>query len=54
VQPDAAGTFSVALPMLERSRWIVLVEGDKRDWRLAGIWTWPLQRSIALHADEEL
>ncbi|MGK5044604.1 FixH family protein [Janthinobacterium sp. GB4P2] len=54
VQPDAAGNFSVALPMLERSRWQVLVENDKREWRLSGIWTWPLQRSIALHADAEL
>ena len=54
VQPDAAGNFSVALLMLERSRWQVLVENNARDWRLSGIWTWPLQRSIALHADEEL
>ena len=54
VQPDAAGNFSVALPMLERSRWQVLVENTTREWRLSGIWTWPAQRSIALHADEEL
>ena len=54
VQPDANGNFSIALPMLERSRWQVLVENDQREWRLSGIWTWPVQRSLALHADEEL
>ena len=35
VQPDEFGAFQVDLPMLERSRWVVLVEGEKRDWRLA-------------------
>ncbi|MFZ4878689.1 FixH family protein [Janthinobacterium sp. Mn2066] len=54
VQPDAQGNFSVALPMLERSRWQVLVENDKREWRLSGIWSWPVQRAITLRADEEL
>lgn len=51
VQPDAFGRFQINLPMLERSRWVVLVEGDKRDWRLAGAWSWPAQRSITLRAD---
>ena len=51
VQPDAFGRFHINLPMLERSRWVVLVEGDKRDWRLAGAWSWPAERSITLRAD---
>jgi hypothetical protein len=49
--PDAAGAFRVNLPMLERSRWTVLLEGEKRDWRLAGVWSWPAQREVALRAD---
>lgn len=51
VQPDAFGRFEINLPMLERSRWVVLVEGEQRDWRLAGAWSWPSQRSITLRAD---
>ncbi len=51
VQPDAQGRFSLPLPMLERSRWQVVVEGDKRDWRLEGHWSWPAQRSIEIKAD---
>jgi hypothetical protein len=51
LRPNASGAFSVELPMLERSRWIVLVESEKRDWRLAGTWTWPAQRDITLRAD---
>jgi uncharacterized protein len=51
VQPDADGGFTVALPMLERSRWLVQVENEKRDWRLDGTWNWPAEREIALHAD---
>jgi hypothetical protein len=49
--PDAEGNFSVALPMLERSRWVVLVEGGKREWRLAGAWVWPANRGITLLPD---
>lgn len=49
-RPDADGNFSVALPMLERSRWQVLVEGRNRDWRLEGSWQWPAQRAIAIRA----
>jgi hypothetical protein len=51
VQPDEFGMFQVNLPMLERSRWVVLVEGEKRDWRLAGTWSWPAQREVTLSAD---
>jgi hypothetical protein len=51
VVPAADGSFSARLPMLERSRWVVLVEGQKRDWRLAGAWVWPKQREVALLPD---
>jgi uncharacterized protein len=50
-RPDTAGNFSVALPMLERSRWQVLVEGKQRDWRLEGVWQWPVEREVAIRAD---
>ncbi|MFC0167539.1 FixH family protein [Pseudoduganella danionis] len=51
VQPDAKGAFELNLPMLEQSRWVVLVEGEQRDWRLAGSWSWPKQRAVSLQAD---
>ncbi|CAN7180278.1 FixH family protein [Duganella sp. LjRoot269] len=51
VQPDEFGMFQINLPMLERSRWVVLVEGEKRDWRLAGTWSWPGQREVTLSSD---
>ncbi|MYM41454.1 FixH family protein [Duganella qianjiadongensis] len=51
VQPDANGAFELNLPMLEQSRWVVLVEGEQRDWRLAGSWSWPKQRAVSLQAD---
>lgn len=49
--PDADGRFTAKLPLLERSRWVVLVEGQKRDWRLAGAWVWPAQRTVALQPE---
>lgn len=51
VTPDANGAFSAALPMLERSRWVVLVEGEKREWRLAGAWVFPANRQVTLLPD---
>ncbi|CUI09050.1 FixH family protein [Massilia antarctica] len=51
VIPDAAGHFSVALPLLERARWQVVVEGGKRDWRLAAAWHWPREQALAIDAD---
>ncbi len=54
VLPDARGNFRLALPMLERSRWQVVVEGGKRDWRLEGHWSWPTQRAIEIKADTAL
>jgi hypothetical protein len=38
VRPAPDGTFSVALPALERTHWQVVVEGALRDWRLAKGW----------------
>ncbi|WP_034295111.1 FixH family protein [Herbaspirillum sp. RV1423] len=52
IDTDSRGDFSVALPMLELSRWQVLLENDKRDWRVAGVWHWPQQRTIDLAADQ--
>ncbi|NRR29418.1 FixH family protein [Oxalobacteraceae bacterium] len=49
--PDADGRFTAALPLLERSRWVVLAENEQRNWRLAGTWHWPLQRELRLVAD---
>jgi len=51
VHPDGAGHFTVALPMLERARWQVVVEGGQRDWRLATAWHWPQQQALAIRAD---
>lgn len=46
VGPD--GAFSVPLAMLDIARWRVVIEGEKRDWRLAGDWIWPQNRQITL------
>jgi len=54
VVPDAAGQFKVALPLLERARWQVTVEGGQRDWRLASAWQWPAQQSVRIDADAAL
>ena len=51
VVPDAQGRFSVALPLLERSRWQVVVEGTPREWRLAATWRWPQQTALDIRAD---
>ncbi|WP_151634734.1 FixH family protein [Noviherbaspirillum aerium] len=54
VRPDAEGNFSAALPMLDRARWQVSLEGAERNWRVHDVWDWPVQRSVSLtayHAD---
>jgi hypothetical protein len=51
LKPGADGVFSVALPILERTRWQVLLESERRDWRLEGNWHWPLQRDVTIRAD---
>lgn len=47
---DRQGNFSVALPMLEIANWQVMVENERRDWRLHGTWRWPQQREIDIKA----
>ena len=49
--PDAQGHFAVALPMLERARWQVAVEGGQGGWRLASELRWPAQQSVRIDAD---
>ena len=51
-RPDADGHFNVALPMLERARWGITVEGPQREWRLASEWRWPGQPDLAIDADK--
>lgn len=51
VRPDAQGRFSVPMPMLERAYWQVVVEGPKREWRLARSWSWPRQHTLTIKAD---
>lgn len=51
---DRQGNFSVALPMLEIANWQVLVENERRDWRLHGAWRWPQQQKIVIQADAAL
>ncbi len=43
---NAAGEFSMALPMLDRAHWQVQLEDAERHWRLNGSWSWPAQKSI--------
>jgi len=52
-RPDANGNFSLPLPMLERSRWQVLVESEKRDWRLEGEWLWPAEREVRVVSQQD-
>jgi len=54
VQPDAEGAFSVPLPALEQTHWQVVVEGRRRDWRLARTWDWGRQAAFAIEADTPL
>lgn len=50
-EPDQYGKFSIDLPMLERARWQVLLESERRDWRLSGTWKWPQQQTLDIKAD---
>jgi hypothetical protein len=51
VKPSADGSFSVALPGLERTHWQVVVEGALRDWRLAR--GWDGRRALEIVADAD-
>lgn len=52
VVPDAQGRFAVALPQLEHSRWQVVVEGARREWRLEHSWEWPRRAQLSIDADK--
>jgi hypothetical protein len=52
VVPNAEGRFAVALPNLEHTHWQVVVEGARRDWRLARSWDWPRQGELEIEADK--
>ena len=49
--PDGTGGLTASLPMLEKTRWQVLMENPAREWRLAGSWAWPAHGGIELRAD---
>lgn len=51
VQPDAAGRFAAPLGALEPTHWQVVVEGARREWRLARSWSWPQQQRLEIVAD---
>ena len=48
---DAAGRFEISLPDLAPGRWQILIENRQRDWRLGGVWLWPMQKDLELDAD---
>jgi hypothetical protein len=52
VVPGADGRFVAALPMLERTHWQLVVEGSRRDWRLARSWDWPAHAGLSVDADK--
>jgi uncharacterized protein len=49
---DQQGRFAVGVPLLDIARWNVVVEGEQRDWRLAGEWMWPQQKQVDMQADQ--
>jgi hypothetical protein len=51
-QPDRDGRFSVPLADLEATHWQVVVEGARREWRVARSWSWPRQPALAIRADD--
>lgn len=51
VQPDSAGNFTAPLAGLEHTHWQVVVEGARREWRLARSWSWPGQPTLEIRAD---
>lgn len=48
LHPGADGSFAIPLPLLERSRWVVLVEDARKTWRLEGQWLWPAEHAITM------
>jgi hypothetical protein len=51
LQPDGGGHFSAPLPQLEATHWQVVVEGARREWRLAHSWNWTQQPQLDIRAD---
>jgi hypothetical protein len=51
VVPDAEGRFAIALQGLEHTRWQIVVEGARREWRLEHSWDWPRQAQLEIDAD---
>lgn len=47
-QVDESGNFSLALPLLDKAAWQVTLEDQPKQWRLSGVWNWPLQQAIVL------
>jgi hypothetical protein len=52
VVPGRDGRFAAALPSLESSHWQVVVEGARRDWRLARSWDAGRQAEPDIDADK--
>jgi hypothetical protein len=52
VVPDGEGRFAVPLPDLEHTRWQVVVEGARREWRLEHSWDWPRHAQLGIDADQ--
>jgi hypothetical protein len=50
VTPDAAGNFSLPLPLLERAHWQVQLEDQSHQWRLHGDWRWPQQTTTSIRS----
>jgi hypothetical protein len=51
VNSGADGSFTIPLPMLDMARWQVVVENQRRDWRLEGSWGWPAQQKVRIESD---
>jgi hypothetical protein len=49
---NAEGNVSASLPMLDMARWQVVLEDQKRSWRVSGVWPWPQQPAVALSAGQ--
>jgi hypothetical protein len=50
-RPDTDGRFSVVAGPLEATHWQVVVEGARREWRVARSWSWPREGALAIRAD---
>ncbi|MFL6674359.1 MAG: FixH family protein [Massilia sp.] len=51
--PGPDGRFSLALGALEHAHWQVVLEGARRDWRMARSWDWPWQATLEVDADAD-